>query len=80
MIDFDYQEYITFAKSINRVGRTILTFLILQSKHILHKRALYNHLSDKTSLNIGNFEYSNDNLAIDWLRHFDKHNAKEKLE
>lgn len=40
-------EYITFIKFINKIRCTILAFLILQSKHILHKWVLYNNLSNE---------------------------------
>ena len=79
MTDPDNREYITSAESINRVGHTIPAFLILQGKHTLHKWALYNDFSDDTSLSISDSGYSNDSLAMDWLRHFEKHSAKRPI-
>lgn len=79
MTDSDNRKYITSAKSINEVGHTILAFLILQAKHILHKWALYNNLFDKMSLSTSNSGYSNKNLAMYWLRHFDKHSTKRQV-
>ena len=76
MPDPDNREYITSAESINGVGRAIPVFLILQGKHTLHKWALHNDPSDETSLATSDSGYSNDGLAMDWLRHFDKHSAK----
>lgn len=76
MIGPDNREYITSAESTNGVGRTIPAFLILQSNHKLHKWALYNDLSDETSLRTSDYRYSNDGLATDLLRIFDKHSAK----
>ena len=80
MIDLDNQEYITFAESINGVGYAISAFLILPGKHTLYKWALYNNFSDDTSFNTSNSSYSNDNLAMDWLKHFEKQNAKWQIE
>ena len=79
MTDPDNREYITSAESINGVGRAIPSFLILQGKHTLHKWTLYNNLSNETSLSTSDSGYSNDNLAMDWLRHFEKHSAKEQV-
>ncbi len=76
MPDSNNQEYITSAEFINGVGHAILAFLILQDKHILHKWALYNDLLDETSLATSDSGYSNDRLAMDWLRHFNKHSGK----
>ncbi len=72
----DDQKYITSAKFINGVRRAIPAFLILQGKHTIHKWALHNDLSDETSLATSDSGYSNDGVAMDWLRHFDKHSAK----
>ena len=79
MTDPDNREYIISAESINGVGHTIPVFLILQGKHTLHKWALYNDFSDGTSLSISDSGYSNDSLAMDWLRHFEKHSAKRQI-
>ncbi len=79
MTDPDNREYITSAESINGVGRTIPAFLIFKGKHTLHKWALYNDLSDETSLSTSDSGYSNNNLAMDWLRHFDKHSEKGQV-
>ncbi len=76
MPDPDNREYITSAESINGIGHAIPAFLILQGKHTLHKWALHNNLSDETFLATSDSRYSNDGLAMDWLRHFNKHNGK----
>ncbi len=74
---FDNWEYIISDKLINEVGSTIPAFLILQGKHTLQKCILYNNLCHKTSLGTSS-EYSNDNLVMDWFRHFDKYSVKIK--
>ena len=79
MTNLDNQEYITSTMSINRVGHAILVFLILQSKHILYKWALYNNFSDDISLSTNDFGYSNNNLAIDQLKHFEKQSTKWQI-
>lgn len=79
MIDPDNREYITSAESTNGVGRTIPAFLILQSNHKLHKWALYNDLTEETSLRTCDYRYSNDGLATDLLRIFDKHSARGQV-
>ncbi len=61
---------------INRVEYAIPAFLILQGKHTLHKWVLHKDLSHKISLIISDFGYSNNGLAMDWLRHFNKYSRK----
>ncbi len=53
--------------------------MILQSKQTLYNQAIYNNSLEKTSLSTSDFEHSNDNLAMDWLRHLDKYSAKEQV-
>lgn len=79
MQDPDNREHITSAESINGVGHTIPAFLILQAKHTLHKWTIYNDLSDEISLSVSDSGYSNDSLAMAWLRHFEKHSAKGQM-
>ena len=79
MTDPDNREYITSAESINGVGHAIPSFLILQDKHTLHKWTLYNNLSNETFLSTSDAGCLNDNLAINWLRNFEKHSAKEQV-
>lgn len=79
MTDFNNQEYINFAESINKVGCTIPAFLIFQGKYILYKWTLHNSFSDKTSLSTSNSGYLNNNLAMDWLRLFEKYSVKWQM-
>lgn len=79
MTDPDNRDYITSAETINGVGRTIPAFLILRGKHTLHKWAIHNDLSDEISLSTSDSGYSNDRLAIDWLKHFEKHSARGQV-
>lgn len=46
---------------------------------MLYKWVFHNDLSDKISFVISDFKYSNDGLAIDWFRHFNKHSGKYQV-
>ena len=65
MTNLDNWEYITSAKSINKIDYIILAFLILQDKYTLHKWVLYNNLSNDISLNTSDFGYLNNSLVMD---------------
>lgn len=79
MINPNNREYITSAKSINRISHAIPAFLILKYKYILYKWALYNIFSDDINLSISDSGNSNDSLVIDWPKHFEKHSAKQQI-
>lgn len=43
---------------------------------MLYKWVFHNDLSDEIPFVISDFRYSNNGLAIDWLRHFNKYSEK----
>ena len=80
MTDSDNRDYITSIESVNAVDDTMSSLLILKRSHILHKWARDNDLNDETLLNTSDFEYSNDDLTMNWLHHFVKHTEKKRVE
>ena len=44
---------------------------------MLQKWALHNNLSNEIIFSTSDSNYSNNSLAIDWLRYFEKHSVKE---
>ena len=49
--------------------------LILAGVNILEKWALKNHIPGATLLGISPTGYTNDELSMEWIRHFDIHTA-----
>lgn len=76
--DPDNRDFITSAECINGVGGSIKSFLILKGVNILDKWALQNDLDDEVTLATSDSGYSNDVLALEWLKHFDKQSSKRQ--
>lgn len=70
------QEYIISVKSINNEGKTILPKLILCNIFVLKKWAEENDIDKDILLAISPTGYSNDELALKWLEHFEIHSRK----
>lgn len=77
--DPDNRDYITAVECINGVGGSVPSFLILKGVNILHKWALENELEDDIMLATSDSGYSNDSLALDWLKHFNTHSKKSQI-
>ena len=73
LVDPDNRDYISSCECISAGGRTTLSMLILSGKQIKVKWALENDLDDEILLATSELGYSNDELAIQWLVHFEKH-------
>ena len=74
--DPDNRDYITSVECINGVGGSVPSFLILKGVNILHKWALENDLKDDIVLTTSDSGYSNDFLALEWLKHFNADSKK----
>ena len=79
MKDPDNRDYITSVESSSGGGRDIPPMIILPGVQIKEKWALENDLDDDILFAVSSTGYSNDDLAIDWLKHFDKHSAKGQI-
>ena len=74
--DPDNRDYIASVECISGVGGSVPSFLILKGVNILHKWALENDLKDDIVLTTSDSGYSNDFLALEWLKHFNAHSKK----
>ena len=66
-------DYIILIKCISVNGYALSLFLIVAGKHFLDKWALKNDIEDDTVFTANESEYSNDELAIEWIKHFNKY-------
>ena len=66
-------NYVISIKCISAAGFALSAFLIVAGAWILKKWALHNELPDQTILAASEFGYSNDNLSLEWIKHFDRH-------
>ena len=79
LTDPDSREYITSVESISGGGKTIPPMLILCGIQILEKWAQENDLDDDILLATSLTGYSNDELALQWLKHFKIHSRKSQV-
>ena len=73
LVDPDNCDYILSCECISAGGWTTPSMLILSGKQIKIKWALENDLDDEILLATSESGYSNNELAIQWLVHFEKH-------
>ena len=79
LTDPDNREYVTSCECISAGGRNIPPMVIIAGVLILEKWTQQNDLNDDVLLTTSPTGYSNDDLAIDWLKHFDKHSRKGQV-
>ena len=72
MTNSDNRTYLTSVKFISFKEEIIPLMLILTEIYILHKWSC-NDLNDDTLLTISLTDYSNNDLVMNWLKHFIKH-------
>ena len=77
-VDPDNRDYVTSVECISAGGWSIPPFMILKAAHILHKWGK-NDLPPETILAVSSTGYSNDQLAYDWLEHFDRYSSRTQL-
>ena len=78
LTDPDNREYITSVESISGGGKTIPPMLILCGIYILERWAEENDLDKDILLATSPTGYSNDELALQWLEHFEIHSRKSQ--
>jgi len=79
-IDSKVRNLVSDVKTINAEEGKILLMLIVSEINILNKWVQENDLNDDLLLATTEFEYSNDEKAFDWLKHFDFHSRKTQIE
>lgn len=71
LVDPDNQDYITSIESIAADDTTHAPMLVLKASSLLEKWVV-NELNNNTALAYSNTGYSNDDINLAWLRHFNK--------
>ncbi len=79
MTNSNNRTYLTSMKCVSSEGWFIPLMLILAEVHILHKWD-FNDLNDDTLIDISEIEYSNDDLTMNWLKHFIEHIKNKRVE
>ena len=70
------RESLTIIEAISAGGSAILASLILSGK--MHLSTWYRHLNDDTMVGVSDTGYTNDEYAMHWIKHFDKHSSSLK--
>ncbi len=78
MTDPDNRTYLTFVECVSSEGWFIPPMLILAGVHILHKWG-FNDLDGETLIGTSETGYSNDDLAMNWLKHFIEHTKNKRV-
>lgn len=79
MIDPDNREYITSVENISGGGKTVPQMLILSGIYIVEKWAEENDLDEYIVLATSATGYSNDELALQWVEHFEIRSRKPQV-
>ena len=79
LTDPDNREYITSVETISGGGKTIPPIIILCGILILGKWAEENDLDEDILLATSPTGYSNDELALQWLKHFEIYSRKSQV-
>jgi hypothetical protein len=77
--DPDKRDHITITECISGGGRVIDPMVIFKGTNILNKYALENDLTNGTLFATSDTGYINDELAIEWLKHFDQQTKMTRL-
>jgi len=78
MTDPDNRIYITSVECVSSRGWVIRPVLILAGVHILHKWG-FDDLDGDIVIGTSETGYSNDDLAMDWLKHFIEHTERKRI-
>lgn len=70
--DPDNREYITSVECVGGGGDVLPNMLILSGKQHLEKYFEKNSLDNNVCFAVSDFGYSNDEIGIHWIEHFDK--------
>ena len=77
--DSENRKYISNAECINAVSNSILSMLIFPGKQVLHSWVQKNDLDDEIVFCTSDFSYSNDEIALHWIKHFEQHSKKYQI-
>ena len=75
--DPENRESLTGVECINGTGKDIPPVLILTGLRLLAP-SFKNNLSDDVFITISDSGYSNDWIALEWVKHFDRYSAKHQ--
>ena len=78
LIDPDNRDYITSIETISGGGRDIPPIVILAGVYILEKW-VKNNLPDDIGFATSPTGYSNDDIALAWLKHLEHYSRKSQL-
>lgn len=77
--DPDNRDYIISIECIDIIDYFLFSFLIMGRIEIQNRWALQNQLDDKIRFSTTDSSYSNDELALQWLQHFDLYISKRQI-
>ncbi len=72
------REYLSSLECISGRGDVLPNMLILSGKQHLEKWVKKHNLDDNAPLAVSDSGYSNDEISLEWLEHFDKHTRKRQ--
>ena len=80
LTDPDNRDYISSIECISASddGFALPSYLICAGKWILEKWCIENELDDQTKIDVSESGYSTDDIAMHWLKHFDRHTKKRQ--
>jgi hypothetical protein len=70
------RDYLTSVEAISAAGEVIPLMLILKAVQYLFQWYAYTHIPDNYLLGVSDIGYNNDELALDWIQHFEKYSAR----
>ena len=72
------REWVTVIQGISAVGCSIPPFIIFSGKYHLQSWYEDNNLLPNTSIALSDNGWTNDELGLEWLKHFDRHTKNRK--
>lgn len=78
MEDPENREYLSSLECVGGGGDVLPNMLILSGKQHLEKWCEENDLDDNVAFAVSDSGYSNDEISLEWLEHFDKHTRKKR--
>ncbi len=76
--DFDDRTYVTVQETINAIGRAIPPQVILAGK-VVTERMIADSLPTTYLLATSETGYSNDELNVQWIHHFNRHSRRSQV-
>jgi hypothetical protein len=70
------RDYLTSVEAISAAGEVIPPMLILKAVQHLFQWYAHTHIPDNYLLGVSDTGYNNDELALDWIQHFEKYSAQ----